>query len=138
MVSAREPDGIQEFIEDQLSGLGRVEIRRMFGGAGIYKDGVFFGILHKERLYFRTDEKTRPGYLARGMGPFAPSPETPFKNYHEVPVEIVEDADALVEWAQRAVACQVAEGKPRPRKTAKRKASPKARPKAKRSPARGR
>ena len=138
MVSAREPDGIQAFIEDQLRGLGRVEIRTMFGGAGIYKDGVFFGILHKERLYFRTDEASRPEYLARDMGPFTPSPETPFKNYHEVPVEIVEDADALVEWAQRAVACQVAEGKPRPRKTAKRKASPKARPKAKRSPARGR
>lgn len=133
MVSAVEPDSFQEFVEDQLSRLGRVEIRRMFGGAGIYKDGVFFGALHKERLYFKTDEESRAAYISRGMGPFRPTPKQIIKTYYEVPVEIIEDADALVEWARRAVACQEAEGKPRPRKPAA-----KTKAKAKRSPARGR
>ncbi|MBI3127800.1 MAG: TfoX/Sxy family protein [Candidatus Tectomicrobia bacterium] len=135
----REPDSFQEFVEDQLAGLGRVEVRRMFGGAGVYKDGVFFGALHKERLYFKTDEASRAEYLSRGMGPFRPTPKQIIKTYYEVPVEIVEDADALVEWAKRALACREAEQKPRPRKTpAKGKEKPKTRPKAKGSRARGR
>lgn len=139
MVSAREPDGLQEFVEDQLGGLGRVEIRRMFGGAGIYKDGVFFGALHKERLYFKTDEESRAAYISRGMGPFQPTPKQIIKTYYEVPVEVIEDASALVEWARRAIACQGTEGKPGPRKAAaRRRAAPGARPKAKRSRARGR
>ncbi|MEK6712187.1 MAG: TfoX/Sxy family protein [Nitrospinota bacterium] len=118
------PDSLQEFIEDQLSGLRGLEFRPMFGGAGIYQDGVFFGALHKERLYFKTDETSRAEYEARGMGPFRPTPKQTLKNYYEVPVEIIEDAGALAAWARRAVACQEAKGKPRSRKPAARRKAP--------------
>lgn len=135
MVSAREPDGLQEFVEDQLGGLGRVEIRPMFGGAGIYKDGVFFGALHKERLYFKTDEESRAAYISRGMGPFRPTPKQIIKTYYEVPVEVIEDADTLVQWAKRAIACQETGGKS---KAHVRVAKPKAKIRRMRSRARGR
>ena len=63
------------FIVDQLSALGEVDARAMFGGAGFYCAGDFFGILFKDRLYFRVSDETVGEYQKRGMKPFEP-----FKN----------------------------------------------------------
>ena len=74
----------------------------MFGGYGLTLQGRFFGIIHKGRLYFRTDPDTAPLYRARHMNPFTPNASQTLKNYYEVPVDIVESADTLVEWAVAA------------------------------------
>jgi len=50
-------DSFKDFIVDQLSDLEDLECRAMFGGYGLYQDDIFFGILYKGRLYFKTDEK---------------------------------------------------------------------------------
>ena len=51
-------DSFPAFVQDQLHALGDVECRAMFGGRGLYHRGVFFGILFKGRLYFKTDATT--------------------------------------------------------------------------------
>jgi DNA transformation protein len=99
----RGRDSFKDFVLDQLSGLGGVACRSMFGGYGLYRSEVFFGIIHKGRLYFKTDERTRAVYVAQGMKPFRPNRKQTLKTYYEVPVEIVEDAEQLIEWAQRAI-----------------------------------
>jgi DNA transformation protein len=104
--------GFKEFVADQLAGLRGVVFRRMFGGYGIYRGPVFFGILYKGRLYFKTTESTRPRYAAAGMKPFKPTAKQTLKTYYEVPADVIEDAEALVEWAQEASAGPV--GKRRP------------------------
>jgi DNA transformation protein and related proteins len=48
-------DGYKEFVRDLLSGFGPVTIRNMFGGAGIYADGVMFAILVDDTLYLNAD-----------------------------------------------------------------------------------
>lgn len=96
-----------EFILDQLKALGRVECRSMFGGRGLYRNGTFFGILFKSRLYFKTDLSSRPFYLEKGMKPFRPNARQMLKSYYEVPADLLEDPDELVIWAERAIACQV-------------------------------
>jgi DNA transformation protein len=92
------------FVLDQLGALGAVEARPMFGGAGFYLDGEFFGILYKERLYFRVSPGTREAYTSRGMKPFEPfeGKKGKSRSYYEVPLEIVESADDLVKWARAA------------------------------------
>ena len=96
----------KDFILDQLSSLDAVEPRAMFGGYGLYRGGVFFGIIHKNRLYFKTDPddaaSTEP-YRARGMKPFRPNKKQPLKSYYEVPADVIEEPAALAEWAARAV-----------------------------------
>lgn len=77
--------------------------RRMFSSLGLYYRETFFGIIHKGHLYLRTNEATRPAYIARGMGPFRPSPKQTLKNYYEVPADILEDPDTLAEWVQEAL-----------------------------------
>lgn len=38
------------YVVEQLSGLGRVDSKRMFGGVGLYCDGLFFGLLSNDTL----------------------------------------------------------------------------------------
>lgn len=91
------------YIEDTLQALGDVHLRRMFGGHGIYCGEIFFGILYQGRLYFKTDETNRVNYTAHGMQPFRPNAKQTLKNYYEVPLEIVDDREALVAWAREAM-----------------------------------
>ena len=92
------------FVLDQLSPLGDVEARPMFGGAGFYLDGEFFGILYKERLYFRVSADTIEHYTSRNMKPFEPfeGRQGQSRGYYEVPLEVVESPADLVTWARAA------------------------------------
>jgi len=98
-------EGVRQFIEDQLQGLGDVEVRAMFGGYGLYHRGTFFGIIDQGQLYFKTDDVTRPAYRQRGMQPFRPTPTQTLKTYYAVPSDVLEDEDELVHWAEVAVRC---------------------------------
>ena len=99
-----------EYILEQLQGLGRLTSRRMFSGAGLYSDGLFFGLLYKDRLYFKTDDSTRPEYEARGSEGFRPRPNTSRQSmrYYTVPADVLEDGQELVKWARQAVAVALA------------------------------
>lgn len=99
-------DNLLSLVADQLSGLGEIDTRRMFGGWHVSRGGVFFGIVFKERLYFKTSEKTRSRYEAMGMGPFRPRGKVTLKTLWEVPVDIIEDTEALADWALEAIAAQ--------------------------------
>jgi DNA transformation protein len=95
-------DGFRDFVLDQLSELSGLTHRAMFGGYGLYQCETFFGIIHKGRLYFRTDRMTAPRYRDRSMKPFKPSSTQTLKNYYEVPIEVLEDSDDLTAWASQA------------------------------------
>ena len=55
-------DALKDSALTQLEGVGPVRARAMFGGYGLYRGNVFFGIIFKGRLYFRTDAATRLDY----------------------------------------------------------------------------
>ncbi len=101
----KKEDSFKEFILDQISGLGGVEPRSMFGGHGLYRKGTFFGIVFRGRLYFKTDTVTKRSYRALGMKSFRPNAKQTLKNYYEVPAEIIEDPDLLIAWAEKAIRC---------------------------------
>ncbi|HET8932337.1 MAG TPA: TfoX/Sxy family protein [Polyangiales bacterium] len=98
-------DSFREFLVDQLAGLGEVTIKRMFGGLGLYRQGLFFGIVDDDTLFFRVDDQTRGDFTSREMPPFQPVRREPNKrslNYYQCPADVLDDADELVAWAQRA------------------------------------
>ena len=74
----------------------------MFGCYGLYCGEQFFGILQDGRLYFKTHPDTLPEYLQQHAAVFAPSEKQILKNYREVPVDILEDAEQLAIWARKA------------------------------------
>jgi DNA transformation protein and related proteins len=107
------------FVLEQLAGLGGVSSRRMFGGAGLYCDEYFFGLIADDVLYLRVDDSNRADYAARNMAQFRPYADRPHlsMSYYEAPADVLEDAAELVIWARRSVA--VATQAPRPGKTPK-------------------
>ena len=83
-----------------------VTSRAMFGGYGLYLEGKFFAVISDGKLYFRTDDDSRPAYLERGMQPLQPKhrprgPKTVDRNF-TVPDDVLADAGLLREWAGRA------------------------------------
>ncbi len=82
----------------------------MFGGHGLYRDGTFFGILFRGRLYLKTDAQGLPRYRAHGMGPFRPNARQTLRSYYEVPPDILGDPESLVDWAREALRAQVFPG----------------------------
>jgi len=96
-------ESFKEFVLDQLLELDDVEARRMFGGYGLYQDETFFGIIHNGRLYFKVDEHTVAEYRKRKMKAFRPNAKQTLKSYYQVPVEVIEDADQLYQWAKKAI-----------------------------------
>lgn len=97
-------DSFKEFVADQLSGIDGVAFRAMFGGYGIYRRGAFFGIVYRNRLYFKTDDRTAVKYVERGMDCFQPGAGKRMRHFHEVPGDVIEDAPELCAWALEAVA----------------------------------
>ena len=99
---APKHDGFKDFLLDQLSDLRSVTARAMFGGYGLYCGRVFFGIVHRGRLYFKTNATTAPPYREHEMKPFRPNAKQTLNTYYEVPVDVLEDAGELTIWAQQA------------------------------------
>jgi DNA transformation protein len=113
-------DGFLAFVRDQLAGIENVVTRPMFGGTGLYAGTVFFGIIYRDVLYFKVDDRTRPDYERAGMKPFKPyaPPRTPKSmKYFEVPAEVLDHAEDLTAWARRAIAAAERSASPKkPRK----------------------
>ena len=99
-----------QYVLEQLDSLRGVVSRRMFGGAGLYQDDVFFGLLFRDTLYFKVNDTNRADYESRGMGRFQPYPDKPYLSftYYEVPVDILEDREELTSWARRSIAAALA------------------------------
>lgn len=92
------------FVTEQLERLPRLVSRRMFGGIGLYSDGTFFGVIDNDTLFFKVDAPLRERYRARGMPPFAPiAGQAPMEGYYQVPVDVLEDGEALVAWAWESI-----------------------------------
>jgi DNA transformation protein len=96
-------DEFISYVLDQLSGFGEVTPRKMFGGAGLYHDGLMFALIANDILYFKVDVGNRGDYESAGSEPFRPYPDkNTVMSYYEVPIDVSEDRDELASWAQAA------------------------------------
>ena len=94
----------KQFVLDQFEELGDVAPRAMFGGVGLYRRGVFFGIIARDVLYLKADDATREEYVRCGMKPFRPYPNrTGTMQYYAVPLAVVESPVELARWARKAI-----------------------------------
>jgi len=132
------------YLLEQLGNLRDLRSRRMFSGVGLYSADLFFGLVHDDTLFFKTDGSNSADYIAREMPKFMPFPDRPkaVMSYYQVPADVIEDAETLVAWARKSVAvaltARVAKA-PKPRLATKKKAAAKSKSKQKakkKSPAR--
>src|SRR4051794_1297903 len=90
-------------IMGQLSPLGDITCRAMFGGYGLYWNEVIFAIVFRDRLYLKVDAQSKPDLMIRGMGPFRPNERQTLTSYYEVPPEVLADPEALLSCAGETI-----------------------------------
>jgi DNA transformation protein and related proteins len=92
------------FLQELLEKWGQVTARRMFGGYGLYHEGLMFAIVMDNRLYLKADDLNRPDFEALGLAPFT----YPMKgrevalSYWSAPDAIFDEPNEAVRWARSA------------------------------------
>jgi DNA transformation protein and related proteins len=103
-----------DFVLESLEPLRGVSARRMFGGHGIYKDGVMFAPIAGDQLYLKVDDGNRAVFESEGLQPFTYTGKgRPIQmSYYEAPGEGLDDPEILCDWAQGAYAAALRARKP--------------------------
>lgn len=100
-------DDFLEYVLDQFSEWGGVTARRMFGGAGLYRDRKMFALVADDVAYLKVDDSNREEFERAGSSAFKPYADKPVEmSYYEIPPEVLEDTEELVRWAKRSLAIQ--------------------------------
>lgn len=108
---------IPEFIAhvmEQMSALGGIHAKRMFGGWGIFKDDLMFAVVIQDELYFKVDDENLARFESRGLKPFTYEARgrRVALRYFQAPAETLDDAQAMAEWAADAWACALRNRRP--------------------------
>ena len=113
----------RSYVQEQLERITHVTSRSMFGGVGLYADGLFFGLLADDRIYLKVDDTNRGDFEQAGMSAFRPFGHGAPMKYYELPGEFLDDPTALRPWVEKAI--QVArQGKRSRLRSSRRPASP--------------
>ncbi|MCF4124903.1 TfoX/Sxy family protein [Methylobacterium sp. SyP6R] len=103
--------GYRAFLEEMLAPLGGVSIRRMFGGLGLFRDSLMFGLVVRDVLYLKVTPDETASFAAEGGAPFSYAGKggrvTVIASYWRAPDRLGDDPEEFVAWARRA--CTAAE-----------------------------
>jgi DNA transformation protein and related proteins len=115
-----------DFIRELFTPFRHVAVKRMFGGAGLFADGLMFGLVFDGVIYLKADATTIPDYEREGSAPFTYHARSRPRslNFWRLPERLYDDPDELAVWAGRALAI-VESRKSAPRGRAQKKAPPK-------------
>jgi DNA transformation protein and related proteins len=93
------------YCAELLCGLGSVRVKRMFGGHGIYVDGLFIAIVAGNTLYLKADEQTVPRFEAAGCAPFIYSAKGRRDSLHywSAPTEAMDSPALMQPWGWLAL-----------------------------------
>jgi DNA transformation protein len=100
-------DSFAEFLQEQLAPLGRVSMRRMFGKTGVFCDGLMFGMVTDNTLYFRVDDDNRAAFQEAASFPplnYRKKGATIDLSFWRAPERLFDEPDELVAWARIALA----------------------------------
>lgn len=102
---------------DIFADVAPVTVRRMFGGLGVYRDGLIFALVVGGELYLKIDEETRPEFEAVGSEPFVydGGKKAVTMPYRRMPAECYDDPEVLERFAGLAFDAAARAGPPRKR-----------------------
>lgn len=130
------------YVTELIAGFGKVEMKRMFGGAGLYRDGVGFAILDDDTFFLKADVTLGAELRKRGSQPwrYSVTKDGAVRDiaYWSLPDTAADDPDEAVGLVRRSfvIAAQAAKAKPKKKLAAKKAAVKKAPVKAAKSKAR--
>jgi DNA transformation protein len=97
----------------------------MFGGFGIYRHGLMFGLVSQNTLYLKADGVNRAEFEAKGLPRFTYERRGKelSMSYYQAPPEAMDNAESLCKWAQKAHDAALRASKKKPNKKRRRKSS---------------
>ena len=121
-------DSFAEFLREQLASLGHVTMRRMFGKTGVFCDGLMFGMVTDDTLYFRVDEHNRAAFKEAASFPplnYEKKGSSIDLSFWRAPERLFDEPDEFVAWARTALAAARRVAAKRERTAPGRKSKPK-------------
>jgi DNA transformation protein len=111
-------DDFIEYLKELFADLGDISARAMFGGYGLYHEGVIFGIVIDEAVYLKVDAETKADFEAAGCAPciYDMKGKPLEMSYWSVPAEAMDSPQAMRPWARRAYEAALRKPAKRPRK----------------------
>lgn len=111
------------YLEEMFQPIPGVRFKRMFGGLGVFRNDVMFGLVAYERLYFKVDDETKPRFAEAGAEPFVYEGKgKPIEmSYWTAPDEALDEPESFEAWARlgmeaaRRAAAKKPKRKPRKR-----------------------
>jgi DNA transformation protein len=94
-----------EAVVELFAEFGAVAVRRMFGGAGVFVDGLMIGLVSDGVIYLKADDETIPAFQSEGLAPFSYATrngEHTLTSYWRMPDRLYDDAQELARWARAA------------------------------------
>jgi DNA transformation protein and related proteins len=124
--------GFPDYVQELIAGFGKVDVKRMFGGAALYRNGVGFGILDDDVFFIKADKAFGAELKSQGCQPwvYSVAKDGSVRDiaYWSLPDTAADDSDEAVRLVRRSfeVAKAAAEAKAKkPRKVARTKTPPK-------------
>jgi len=94
-----------ERIAELFAVYGAVVVRRMFGGAGVFADGLMIALVVDGVIYLKADARTVPQFEREGLAPFSYRTKDGTRSlasYWRMPERMYDDPEELAIWARRA------------------------------------
>lgn len=120
MATRQRQSAFAEFVLEQMSGIPGVGLKAMFGGFGIYREGLMFALIADESLYFKATDALADEFAALGLPPFVfeSRGKSVSMKYYLAPESVFEESAQMQHWADKAFRCAVrnavAKAAPRP------------------------
>jgi DNA transformation protein len=99
-------DEFTDYVMELLGPFGTVRTRRMFGGYGVYLDGLMFAIVSDDTLYLKSDEMNRTEFEQAGCEIFgyARKGKRATLNFFRAPEAAMDSPNLMLPWARTAYA----------------------------------
>jgi len=115
---AVSPDFL-DHLHELLTGLGPLQVKKMFGGASLQTDGAAFGLVFGETLYLKVDDDNRAAFEAEGSAPFTYAMKdgrSGILHYWSLPERALDDPEEAVRWARLGLEAAWRARKPKTKK----------------------
>lgn len=92
-------------LADVFRHIGPIDVRRMFGGYGVYRQGIMFGLVAGDTLYLKTDAENAPAFRERDLAPFTYERKGKVMetSYYAAPEAVMEDPAEASHWGRSAL-----------------------------------
>lgn len=101
--------GFINYLPELFAGFGSINVRKMFGGYGVYHQGLMFGLVINDTLYLKADGENLHFFTQNGLAPFTymRNGKPTELSYRQAPDELLDDQDIAALWASRSYAAAI-------------------------------